>query len=281
MDNFSTAPRSNVSHLVEVPGFTLVEHDITQPYHARQPPSLVLHLASPASPRAYLRFPLETLDAGSNGTRNALRIAQDAGAVFILASTSEIYGDPEVSPQPETYRGRVTEGPRGVYDTAKRFAEALVTAFHETYAMQTRIARIFNTYGPRLQPDDGRALSNFVTQALAGAPLTVYGDGSQTRSFCYIDDLVDGLVALAGSDAVEPVNLGNPDERTMLETAQLVRAKSGSDSLIEFHPLPAGDPGQRRPDITRARDLLGWGPTVALEDGLGATIEWFRTRAAR
>jgi dTDP-glucose 4,6-dehydratase len=280
VDNFSTAPRSNVDHLTGVPGFTLVEHDIAQPFLPSRPPAVVFHLASPASPRAYLRLPLATLDVASLGTRNALEVAHASGAVFVLASTSEIYGDPDVSPQHETYRGRVREGPRAVYDTAKRFAEALVTAVHDTRGVATRIARIFNTYGPRLQPDDGRAVSSFITQALAGEPLTVYGDGSQTRSFCYVSDLVDGLVDLARSDAVEPVNLGNPDERTILDIAELVRHTTGSDSPIEFQPLPAGDPLQRRPDITRARDVLGWTPTVALEEGLGATVEWFRRRLA-
>jgi dTDP-glucose 4,6-dehydratase len=278
LDNFSTAPRSNVEHLVGLPGFSLVEHDITQPYERAHEPSLVFHLASPASPRAYLRLPVETLDVASRGTRNALQIAHQSGATFILASTSEIYGDPDVSPQPETYRGRVALGPRGVYDTAKRFAEALVTATQAAQGVQTRIARIFNTYGPRLQPDDGRAMSNFITQALTGAPLTVYGDGTHTRSFCYVTDLVEGLVALAQSDVSDPINLGNPDERSVLEIASLVKTRTGSESPITFHALPDGDPAQRRPDIGRARAALGWEPVVSLEDGLDQTIEWFRRR---
>ncbi len=278
VDNFITGERDNIDHLQGAERFTLIEHDICRPLALEQRPDLVLHLASPASPPAYLAKPIETLEVGSLGTRNALEIARSADATFVLASTSEVYGDPEVRPQPESYRGNVsTTGARSVYDESKRFAEALTMAYHRTYGVDTRIARIFNTYGPRLKPGDGRAISNFVRQALGDEPITVYGDGSQTRSFCYVDDLVDGLLALVGTTFNDPVNLGNPDERTILEVAELVLARTGSSSTIVFEPLPEDDPLVRQPDIARARAVLGWHPKVSLDEGLDTTIEWFRS----
>src|SRR5918997_5308344 len=274
LDNFLTGAAANVAHLVDEPGFTLVEHDITKPFVPEFSPTAVLHFASPASPPAYLANPIHTLKVGGLGTLHALGIAKDFGASFLLASTSEEYGDPEVRPQPESYRGNVSiTGPRGVYDEGKRYAEALTMAYHRGHGVDTRIVRIFNTYGPRLAPGDGRAVPNFISQALRGQPLTVYGDGSQTRSFCYVDDLIDGIVALLRSAEHEPVNLGNPDERSILELAEAVIEATGSDSEIVFEPLPEDDPRVRCPDITRARELLGWSPAVALEEGLMRTVE--------
>ncbi len=281
LDNFITGSRANVAHLEGHDDFELVDHDITQPYFPADPPDVVMHFASPASPPQYLANPIHTLKVGGLGTLHALGIAKASGARFVLASTSEIYGDPEVSPQPESYWGNVsTVGPRGVYDEAKRYAEALTMAYHRAHGVDTRIARIFNTYGPRLAPGDGRAIPNFMSQALNGEPLTVYGDGSQTRSFCYVDDLVRGILALLERGGPDPVNLGNPDERSILELARLVLDVTGSGSEIEFRPLPEDDPKIRRPDITRAESLLGWRPEVALEDGLVRTLEWFRARPA-
>jgi dTDP-glucose 4,6-dehydratase len=281
LDNYLTGSFANVAHLVEHPRFRLVEHDITTPYYPDAVPTAVLHLASPASPPAYLANPIHTLKVGGLGTLHALGIAKACGSVFLLASTSEVYGDPEVRPQPESYRGNVsTTGPRGVYDEGKRYAEALTMAYHRGHGVDTRILRIFNTYGPRLSPGDGRAVPNFISQALAGEPLTVYGDGSQTRSFCYVDDLVDGILALLGSGATKPINVGNPDERSILELAELVLEVTGSDSEILFEPLPVDDPRVRCPDITRARRLLGWAPKVGLEEGLARTVEWFRANEA-
>lgn len=278
LDNLLTGNASNVEHLRETRGFRFVEHDITQPFYFDGSLAGVLHLASPASPPAYLANPIHTLKVGGLGTLNALGIAKSSGATFFLASTSEVYGDPEVHPQPETYRGNVTTvGPRGVYDEGKRFAEALTMAYHREHGVTTTIARIFNTYGPRLAPGDGRAIPNFVAQALAGDPITVYGDGSQTRSFCYVDDLVEGIMRLWRSGEPDPVNLGNPDERTILELARLVVEATGSDSEIVFEPLPEDDPRVRCPDTTRARELLGWEPRVSLEEGLERTISWFRS----
>ena len=277
VDNLITGSASNVAHLEDRPGFTLVAHDMSEPYFPEEPPTAVLHFASPASPPAYLRAPVQTLKVGSHGTLHALGIARRAAASFVLASTSEVYGDPEVRPQPESYRGNVsTTGPRGVYDEAKRFAEALTMAYHRAHGADTRIVRIFNTYGPRLSPGDGRAVPNFIAQALTGRPLTVYGDGSQTRSFCYVDDLVDGIVSLLRSGFHEPVNLGNPDERSILDLARAVLEATGSDSEIVFEPLPEDDPRIRCPDITRAREILGWQPRTSLEQGLERTVEWFR-----
>lgn len=278
LDNFITGSRQNVSHLENDPKFTLVEHDITKPYAADPQPSLVIHMASPASPTAYLANPIPTLETGSVGTINALNIARAAGAPFLLTSTSEVYGDPDVNPQPETYLGNVScTGPRSVYDEAKRFAEAAVMAYHRSYDLDTRIVRIFNTYGPRLAPGDGRAVSNFIKQALESTPLTIYGDGSQTRSFCYVNDLVDGIVSLAGTEEHDPINLGNPDERSIGDLARLVIELSGSSSEIVYRDLPEDDPKVRCPDISRAREVLGWEPKVSLEDGLRMTIEWYRT----
>jgi dTDP-glucose 4,6-dehydratase len=238
-----------------------------------------LHLASPASPPAYLANPIHTLKVGSLGTLHALRIARKAGATFLLASTSEVYGDPDIHPQPESYRGNVsTVSPRGVYDEAKRFAEALTMAYRRSHGVDTRIARIFNTCGPRLAPADGRAIPNFISQALAREPITVYGDGSQTRSFCYVDDLVEGIVALLRSSEPEPVNLGNPDERSILDLARLVSEMTGTGAPIVYQPLPVDDPRVRCPDITRARELLGWEPATPLEDGLARTIRWFQAQ---
>ena len=282
LDNYLTGSRANVAQLEGRPGFTLVEHDVTKPYWPDEPPTSVLHFASPASPPAYLANPIHTLKVGGLGTLHALGIAKDAGASFLLASTSEVYGDPEVRPQPESYRGNVsTTGPRGVYDEGKRYSEALTMAYRRGHGVDTRIVRIFNTYGPRLAPADGRAVPNFISQALSGEPLTVYGDGSQTRSFCYVDDLVDGIIALLRSGEPEPVNLGNPDERSILDLAKAVLVATGSDSEIVFEPLPVDDPKVRCPDITRARAILGWSPKVTLEDGLERTVEWFRAAARR
>ncbi|MEA2453717.1 MAG: dTDP-glucose 4,6-dehydratase [Actinomycetota bacterium] len=278
LDNFLTGSRDNVAHLADNPAFQLVEHDITTPYFPATAPTLVLHFASPASPPQYLANPIHTLKVGGLGSLHALGIAKASGARFLLASTSEIYGDPTVSPQPETYWGNVSStGPRGVYDEAKRYSEAITMAYHRAHGVDTRIVRIFNTYGPRLTPGDGRAIPNFMSQALSGAPLTIYGDGSQTRSFCYVDDLVQGIAVLIERGGAEPVNLGNPDERTILELAELIIDVTGSDSKIGFEPLPEDDPKVRCPDITLARDLLGWEPAVSLEDGLGRTLEWFRS----
>jgi dTDP-glucose 4,6-dehydratase len=279
LDNYLTGAPSNVAHLVEEPAFTLVEHDITKPFVPDFPPTAVLHFASPASPPAYLANPIHTLKVGGLGTLHALGIAKDFGSAFLLASTSEVYGDPEVRPQPESYRGNVSiTGPRGVYDEGKRYAEALTMAYRRVHGVETGIVRIFNTYGPRLAPGDGRAVPNFISQALAGEPLTVYGDGSQTRSFCYVDDLIDGIVALLRSGEPGPVNIGNPDERSILDLAELVLAATGARSEIVFEPLPEDDPRVRCPDITRARELLGWSPSVPLEQGLERTVEWLRAR---
>lgn len=280
VDSFLTGSRANVAHLLGRRGFRLVEHDIRQPFIPERPPSVVFHLASPASPVAYLANPIETLLTGSIGTEMVLELSCAAGATFVLASTSEVYGNPEVHPQPEWYRGSVsTTGPRSVYDEAKRYSEALTMAYHRARGVNTRIARLFNTYGPRLAPGDGRAIPNFIDQALSGRSLTVYGDGSQTRSFCYVDDIVEGLIALAARGGPEPVNLGNPDERTILALARLIIALTQSPSDVVFEDLPQDDPEVRCPDIGRARTDLGWGPRVPLEAGLAATVEWFRHTA--
>ncbi len=277
LDNLITGSRDNVRHLEDESGFRFVEHDINEPIDLGIEPEVVFHMASPASPPVYLANPIPTLEVGSVGTINALKIARGSGARYLLTSTSEVYGDPEVSPQPESYRGNVSPvGPRSGYDEAKRFAEAATMAFHRAYGIDTRIARIFNTYGPRLAPGDGRAIPNFLQQALSGAPLTIYGDGSQTRSFCYVDDLVDGLFALLDRGDAEPVNLGNPDERSIKELAEIIVERTGSSSQMVFEPLPEDDPLVRRPDISRARSILGWEPQVELEDGLDRTIAWFR-----
>ncbi len=276
VDNLLTGRRENIADLEPLPAFTFVREDVAKTISLLDPVDLVMHFASPASPPEYLTMPLETLDVGSVGTRNALDLAHCHDARFVLASTSEVYGNPEVHPQTEDYCGNVNPvGPRAVYDEAKRFAETLTMTYHRLYGLRTSIVRIFNTYGPRLRPADGRVVSNFLVQAIDGKPLTVYGDGKQTRSFCYVDDEVRGILALADSDVVEPVNIGNDAEYTMLELAQLVLDVTGSSSEIVFEPLPVDDPARRRPDLTRARELLGWEPTVDLREGLARTYAWY------
>jgi dTDP-glucose 4,6-dehydratase len=273
VDDFSTGRRANVDHLVDHPGYTLVEADISRAIPVEGRVDGVLNLASPASPPDYLALPLETLAVGSEGTRRGLELARQHGARFLLASTSEVYGDPDVHPQTESYWGNVNSvGPRSVYDEAKRFAEALTMAHHRQLGTDVAIARIFNTYGPRLRPDDGRVVSNFLVQALQGEPLTVYGDGSQTRSLCYVDDEVRGLLALFDSELTGPVNIGNPDEYTVLELAQTVIELLASPSPVVHLPLPEDDPTRRRPDITLARTALGWEPTTGLQEGLARTV---------
>ncbi|MGD2136310.1 MAG: GDP-mannose 4,6-dehydratase, partial [Gemmatimonadales bacterium] len=258
--------------------FTLVEHDVSRTIAVEGPLDAVFHFASPASPIDYLELPIQTLKVGSLGTHNALGLAKAKQARFFLASTSEVYGDPQVHPQPETYWGHVNPiGPRGVYDEAKRFAEAMTMAYHRYHGMDVRIVRIFNTYGPRMRPHDGRVVSNFIVQALRGEPLTVYGDGSQTRSFCYVDDLIGGIVRLYERGDAEPTNVGNPTEFTVSELAEIVLRLTGSTSKIERKPLPENDPKQRRPDIAKAKATLGWEPVVPLEDGLRKTIDYFTT----
>jgi dTDP-glucose 4,6-dehydratase len=277
VDNEVTGTDSNIRHLIGKTEFQYVRADVCRDLVYAGALDYVLHFASPASPPDYLRLPIETLQVGSFGTYNALRLAEEKKARFLLASTSECYGDPEVSPQPETYWGRVNPvGPRSVYDEAKRFAEALTMAFQRTRGLDTRIVRIFNTYGPRMRLNDGRALPNFVHQALTGNPLTVYGDGTQTRSFCYVSDLIEGIYRLMQSDEHYPVNIGNPQEITILEFAQRVKLATSSDVPIRFEPLPQDDPKQRKPDIAKARGLLQWEPKVSLEEGLKLTLEYFR-----
>jgi dTDP-glucose 4,6-dehydratase len=279
VDNLSTGRPDNVAHLMGSPGFTFVEADVSSALDVPGPVDAVAHLASPASPPEYLRLPLETLAAGSRGTENGLRLARQHGVRFVLASTSEVYGDPAVHPQSEDYWGNVNPvGPRSVYDEAKRFAEALTRAYRNTHGVNAGIIRIFNTYGPRMNARDGRIVTNFITQALNGEPLTIYGDGSQTRSFCYVDDLIRGIVGMIDSAEGGPVNLGNPEEFTVADFAQLVLRLTGSDSPIEHLPLPVDDPTRRCPVITRAGQVLGWQPQVRVEDGIRRTIEWFRSR---
>jgi dTDP-glucose 4,6-dehydratase len=281
VDNLCTGRQENIAHLMGRPGFTFVAQDVSRGLEVAGPVDLVMHLASPASPPEYLRLAIETLEVGSLGTMNTIRLALEKGARYFVASTSEVYGDPLVHPQPETYWGHVNSiGLRSCYDEAKRFAEAVTMAYHRQRGLDVRISRTFNTYGPRMRPDDGRVVTNFIVQALAGRPLTVYGDGTQTRSFCYVDDQVRGLVALADSDYVGPVNIGNPNEFTMLELAQQVLAVTGSASELRFEPLPADDPTQRKPDITLARDVLGWEPRVELAEGLERTIPWLAEELA-
>ncbi len=273
VDNLETGSLQNVEHL-RGENFVFVNHDLTRHLEIEEPVDFVYHLASPASPIDYLRLPLQTLKVGSYGTHNALGLAKFKRARFLLASTSEVYGDPTVHPQPETYWGNVNPiGPRGVYDEAKRYAEALTMAYHRQQGVDTCIVRIFNTYGPRMRPHDGRAIPTFIRQALANEPLTVFGDGSQTRSFCYVDDLIRGLVLLARSGEHLPVNLGNPQELSLLELAKTVIRVTGSKSEIVFEALPVDDPQVRQPDITRARQLLGWEPQVTLEDGLRRILQ--------
>jgi dTDP-glucose 4,6-dehydratase len=281
LDDLSTGSRDNVAHLLDNGQFSLVVTDVSEKVEVGtgEPIDAVCNLASPASPPAYLRRPLATLAVGSEGTRRLLEVAQEHGARFLMASTSEIYGDPEVHPQVESYRGNVdSTGPRSVYDEAKRFSESLTMAMHRTHGVDVGIARIFNTYGPRLTPGDGRVVSNFIVQALRGEPLTVYGDGSQTRSLCYVDDEIAGLIALLDSTLTGPVNIGNPDERTVLELAELVLEVTGSRSTIVYEALPTDDPTRRCPDITLATEQLGWSPTTELRDGIARTIEYLATR---
>jgi dTDP-glucose 4,6-dehydratase len=277
LDNFITGSRANAQYLEGLGSFELVEHDISRPIHIGGRLDGVLHFASPASPVDYLELPIQTLKVGSLGTHNALGIAKRHGARFLLASTSEVYGDPLVHPQVESYWGNVNPiGFRGVYDEAKRFAEAMTMAYHRTHGLETRIVRIFNTYGPRMRPADGRVVSNFIVQALRGEPISIYGDGSQTRSFCYATDEVDGIYRLFFSDRALPVNIGNPGEFTIRELADEVLAATGSSSTLEFLPLPSDDPKVRKPDITVASTELGWSPTISLKEGLARTIPYFR-----
>jgi dTDP-glucose 4,6-dehydratase len=274
VDNLDTGSLQNVEHIESGEDFRFINHDLTEPLFLDEPVDYVFHFASPASPIDYQRLPLHTLKVGSYGTHNMLGLAKFKRARFLLASSSEVYGDPQVHPQAETYWGNVNPiGPRGVYDEAKRYAEALVMAYHRQQGVDTAIARIFNTYGPRMRPYDGRAVPTFLRQALEQKPITVFGDGLQTRSFCYVADLVRGLVALAESDENLPVNLGNPEERTLLELAETVIRVTGSSSEVVFEALPVDDPQVRQPDITRARQALGWEPEVSLEDGLRRTID--------
>jgi dTDP-glucose 4,6-dehydratase len=277
MDNFLTGAPTNVDHLLEHDRFRLVRADVSDYIHVVGPVDAVLHFASPASPIDYLQLPIHTMKVGSIGTLHALGLAKEKQARFLLASTSEVYGDPRVHPQPEGYWGNVNPvGPRGVYDEAKRFAEALTMAYRQTHGMDTAIVRIFNTFGPRMRPNDGRAIPTFIRQALNDEPITVAGDGSQTRSVCYVDDLIEGIVRLLHSPLHGPVNIGNPHEMSVLELAEWIRKLTGSNSPIEFIPRPQDDPTVRQPDISYARSALSWEPQVPLEDGLRATIDWFR-----
>jgi len=291
LDNLLTGRRQNIEEFEQNPAFHFVLQDLTQPFQVEGEIDAVLHMACPASPPDYLRFPIETLEVGTIGTRNMLELAKAKGARFLLTSTSEVYGDPHVNPQTEEYWGNVNPiGPRSVYDESKRASEALTMAYHRRHRIDTRIARIFNTYGPWMRPNDGRVVSNFIVQALQGKDLTIYGNGSQTRSFCYASDLIDGLVRLLlaeadsntpGSEEREwgihyPVNLGNPREETIANIARIITEMTGSSSPVRFHPLPVDDPRLRCPDIARARRLLGWEPRIDLEEGLASTISYFR-----
>jgi dTDP-glucose 4,6-dehydratase len=293
IDNLITGRVDNIEHLLGNENFRFIKQDVTEYLHIAGDINAVVHFASPASPIDYLQLPIQTLKVGSLGTHKALGLAKEKRAKFLLASTSEVYGDPQIHPQPETYWGHVNPvGPRGVYDEAKRFAEAMTMAYHRYHNVDTRIVRIFNTYGPRMRPNDGRVVSNFIVQAIENKPLTLYGDGSQTRSFCYISDLVDGIFRLLTKEGIEayggesygedndihiPVNIGNPGEFTVLELAQKVLELTSSKSNLEYNPLPVDDPKVRRPDISRAQRLLDWQPKVALEEGLLKTIEYFRS----
>jgi dTDP-glucose 4,6-dehydratase len=277
MDNLVTGNVRNIAHLSQEPRFRFVRHDVTQFIMIEGPLDGVLHFASPASPIDYLELPIQTLKVGSLGTHNALGLAMAKKARFLLASTSEVYGDPLVHPQPETYWGNVNPiGPRGVYDEAKRFAEAMTMAYRRAHGVDTRIVRIFNTYGERMRPRDGRVVPALIGQALAGEPMTVFGDGSQTRSFCYVSDLIEGIYRLFLSGEADPVNIGNPSELSVLDFARTIQRLTGTPSQIVFKPLPVDDPRVRQPDISRARQLLGWEPKVRLEEGLLKTIEYFR-----
>ena len=277
LDNFLTGRPENLAHLAREPRFAFIEQDVSEPYDVSGPLDGVLHFASPASPPDYQAHPIATLKVGAHGTLNGLELARAKGARFFLASTSEVYGDPLVHPQPESYWGHVScTGPRSMYDEAKRFAEAAVMAYHRSHGIDTRIVRIFNTYGPRMRPEDGRVVSNFIVQALRGEPLTVYGDGSQTRSFCYVSDLIDGITRLFHSAHTGPVNVGNPVEFSMLELADVVRELAGSRSVVEHRSLPVDDPKVRQPDIATARAVLGWEPKVPLREGIALSLPYFR-----
>ena len=279
LDNFLTGVPDNVAHLIDEPRFRIIRCDVSEFIHVPGPVGAVVHMASPASPADYLMLPIETMKVGSTGTLHALGLAKEKGARFLLASTSETYGDPQVHPQPESYWGHVNPvGPRGVYDEAKRFAEALTMAYRRTHQVNTAIVRIFNTYGPRMRPFDGRAIPTFIRQALRNEPITVTGDGSQTRSVCYVDDLIDGILRLLMSDLPGPVNIGNPAELTVLELAERVRQACGSSSTIELIPRPEDDPWVRQPDVRLATSALGWQPKVALAEGLRRTVDWFLTQ---
>ena len=281
MDNLITGSVDNIAHLAGNRRFHFIHHNVTNYIYLKGPLDAILHFASPASPVDYLELPIQTLKVGSLGTHNALGLALNKGARFLLASTSEVYGDPMVHPQTESYWGNVNPiGPRGVYDEAKRFAEAMTMAYHRSHGVDTRIVRIFNTYGPRMRLNDGRVVPNFISQALAGRPLTVYGDGSQTRSFCFVLDLIEGIYRLLMSDEVEPVNIGNPTELTIREFAERINAITGNAGGIRFEALPVDDPKQRRPDITKARRILNWEPVIPLQAGLEQTIAYFRERVA-
>lgn len=276
VDNFITGSRRNLEHLADLDDFFLIEHDVSNPLFLADRVDGVLHFASPASPIDYLDLPIQTLKVGSLGTHNMLGLAKAHGARFLLASTSEVYGDPQVHPQPESYWGHVNPiGPRGVYDEAKRFAEAMTMAYHRYHGVDTRIVRIFNTYGPRMRPADGRVVSNFIVQALRGEPLTLYGDGGQTRSFCFAEDEVEGIFRLFMSDYADPVNIGNPNEFTIRELAETVIQETGSHSELTTVPLPEDDPKVRKPDITLAREVLDWTPAIQLQEGLQRTIPYF------
>ncbi len=277
IDNFLTGSPENIKHLFGRDGFSFIKHDVTTYVYVEGHVDYVLHFASPASPIDYLEKPIQTLKVGSLGTHKTLGLAKDKGARYLIASTSEVYGDPLVHPQKEDYWGNVNPvGPRGVYDEAKRFAEAMTMAYHRFHGVQTRIVRIFNTYGERMRINDGRVVPAFISQALKNEPLTVFGDGSQTRSFCYVSDLIDGIYRLLMSDEVDPTNIGNPSEMTVLQFAERIKALTGTSAPIEFRPLPVDDPKVRRPDITKARTLLDWEPRVPLDEGLQRTIDYFR-----
>jgi dTDP-glucose 4,6-dehydratase len=276
LDNLLTGSTRNIAHLEGRRDFRFIRHDVTQPIQVEGAVDCVLHMASPASPKDYLEFPIETLDVGSMGTRQMLELARHHEARFLLTSTSETYGDPQVHPQVETYWGNVNPvGPRSCYDESKRFAEALTMAYHRKFGLRTNIARIFNTYGPRMKLNDGRIVPAFVDQALRGRPMSIFGDGMQTRSFCYVSDMVDGLYRLMQSDERYPVNLGNPREMTVLDFAHAIRLLTGGSVPVEHHPLPEDDPKQRKPDITKAKEILGWLPEVTLEEGLKLTLDYF------
>ena len=278
VDNLLTGNKNNIQALLHHANFVYVQSDVSDHFEIEGPVDYILHFASPASPADYQKYPIQTLKVGSLGTHNALGVARLKKAVFLLASTSEVYGDPLVHPQPEDYWGNVNPvGPRGVYDEAKRFAEAIALAYHRTHGLDVKIARIFNTFGPLMRQNDGRAIPNFLTQALVGDPVTIFGNGSQTRSFCYIDDLVQGIKALLYSSCNEPVNLGNPKEMNLLELAKLIIELTGSKSKIKYEELPQDDPKVRQPDIKKAKKMLGWEPKVSVQEGLLETIEYFRS----